>query len=83
MRSKVSSTLGFSSASMADSDTEFSMSSSSSKFSSGIGASPSPRRRRPAGGLPARQGRALGASASCAPGAVMSIFGVFLPSGPA
>ena len=42
MRSKVSSTLGFSSASMAESETEFSMSSSSSKPSGGAPSAPKP-----------------------------------------
>ena len=78
MRSKVSSTLGFSSASMAESDMEFSMSSSSSKLSSEIGISAS----RPGGGL---RGAVAGAAAagSSFSGAVMSTLAVFLPSGPA
>ena len=84
MRSKVSSTLGLSSASIAESETEFSRSSSSSKDSGVGGDSPS----NPSGGVcgaveGAMRSRICAASASAAPGAVMSTFGVFLPSGPA
>ena len=88
MRPKVSSTLGFSSASIAESDTEFSISNFFVEIIVGLRLG-GLRRVRPAD-CAARSKVArsdtlglTGAIASCAPGAVMSIFGaLFLPSGP-